>query len=332
MLKKILLFSLTLSLWLSLYGEKPREDDTLLAYNFAFSDCGDCVLNVDNPSIFTTSPFDPLTIMLATGASLTGSQCSNINPEAISQVWSYGDDITGTSVLHIYSQPGTYQVCVTYYVEANNEPLCSKTACSLLQIGTLSEDCDACNLNVASPSVSLASPFDPLTVVFTSGTSINASQCQVVSQIWSYGDGTTGSSNIHTYLEAGTYQVCLTYNAETNGHRLSCSEIACNSIQIGAGKNAISTIPANTSITNYPNPCTTSTTIEYQLKAEESVSLMVYDKSGRLVEALVQNERQTKGIHKQNFDTKHLPTGIYFYQLLTNTQHLSSGIIKTAAH
>ncbi|MGB1205518.1 MAG: T9SS type A sorting domain-containing protein [Chitinophagales bacterium] len=319
MFKNILSFSLTLFLCLnSLY---------------AFSDCGNCSVSLNNPFIAAVSPFDPLTVMLNTGgASIAGSDCVNLDHDDISQVWSYGDNTTGTSVLHTYPQPGTYQVCVTYYIQVNNTAPCTETTCSLLQVGTLSEDCDACDLSVTSPSVSLTSPFNPLTVVFTSGTSINASQCQAVSQILSYGDGQTGTSSIHTYSKAGTYQVCLTYNAETNGSGVPCSEIACSSIQIGTGKNNISTIEANATISNYPNPCTTSTIIEYQLAEDQNVSLMVYDKSGRLVKALVQNEKQTKGNYKQNFNTEQLPAGMYFYQLLTDTEQLSGKIVKTATH
>lgn len=69
---------------------------------------------------------------------------------------------------------------------------------------------------------------------------------------------------------------------------------------------------------NYPNPCNPSTTIRFQLLEREHVILKVFDLLGRDVATLVDGELHP-GDHSVVFDAKGLPSGIYFYQLKTNT-------------
>ena len=71
---------------------------------------------------------------------------------------------------------------------------------------------------------------------------------------------------------------------------------------------------------NYPNPFNPATMIEFTLERRESVSLTVYDLSGRLVRELVSNERLQAGVHRRTWDgrdTRGRPvaSGVYFWQL-----------------
>ncbi len=68
------------------------------------------------------------------------------------------------------------------------------------------------------------------------------------------------------------------------------------------------------SLSNYPNPFTSSTSITYTLDEEAHISLMVYDEMGRRVSTLV-NERQQPGAKTAQFDGSLLSGGIYFYRL-----------------
>jgi hypothetical protein len=67
-------------------------------------------------------------------------------------------------------------------------------------------------------------------------------------------------------------------------------------------------------LTNYPNPFSGITTIQFQTSSTESVSLDVFDPTGKKVSTLI-NEVLPSGIHKADFDGNLLPAGIYFYQL-----------------
>ncbi|MBI4721702.1 MAG: aryl-sulfate sulfotransferase [Candidatus Stahlbacteria bacterium] len=65
----------------------------------------------------------------------------------------------------------------------------------------------------------------------------------------------------------------------------------------------------------YPNPFTQRTTINYQLPSETTVSLKIYDITGRIVKTLVNGEKKA-GSYSVNFDANYLTTGIYFVKLV----------------
>ena len=68
---------------------------------------------------------------------------------------------------------------------------------------------------------------------------------------------------------------------------------------------------------NYPNPFNPSTTINYTLKNNVSVTLNVYDVLGREVATLV-NGRQSAGQHTAIFNGDRFASGIYIYSLTTS--------------
>ncbi|TRZ64810.1 T9SS C-terminal target domain-containing protein [bacterium] len=68
---------------------------------------------------------------------------------------------------------------------------------------------------------------------------------------------------------------------------------------------------------NYPNPFNPSTVINYSLPVNSNVSLKVYSSNGREIEQMV-NSKQTAGKYSVNFNAVNLPSGIYFYTLITD--------------
>lgn len=72
---------------------------------------------------------------------------------------------------------------------------------------------------------------------------------------------------------------------------------------------------------NFPNPFNSSTTIKFRIPQSEArgfVSLKVYDILGNEVATLV-NEYKTAEVYEIDFDSSRLTSGIYFYQLKTNS-------------
>ena len=68
---------------------------------------------------------------------------------------------------------------------------------------------------------------------------------------------------------------------------------------------------------NYPNPFNPTTTITYTLPESAYVDLTVYDRLGREVTNLI-NENQSSGTHSVEFNGSSLPSGIYFYRIKTS--------------
>ncbi|NOR44780.1 MAG: T9SS type A sorting domain-containing protein [Candidatus Delongbacteria bacterium] len=65
---------------------------------------------------------------------------------------------------------------------------------------------------------------------------------------------------------------------------------------------------------NYPNPFNPETVISYSLKNNVQVNLKVFNIAGREVCSLI-DQKQSKGLHKINFNGSNLVSGIYFYRL-----------------
>lgn len=67
-------------------------------------------------------------------------------------------------------------------------------------------------------------------------------------------------------------------------------------------------------LTNYPNPFSAITTIQFQTSSNAPVSLEVFDQTGKKVSTLI-DEILSSGIHQAEFDGSLAPGGMYFYQL-----------------
>ncbi len=72
---------------------------------------------------------------------------------------------------------------------------------------------------------------------------------------------------------------------------------------------------------NHPNPFNPTTTIQYQLSARSHVDLSVYDVIGRKVRAL-DSGFKNPGTYEAKFEGGDLPSGIYFYRLVTGAKVL----------
>lgn len=73
---------------------------------------------------------------------------------------------------------------------------------------------------------------------------------------------------------------------------------------------------------NYPNPFNPSTNISFGLPERSNVNIAVYDLLGRKV-ATVFSGSKARGFHTIQFDASALASGIYIYQLITNSGTIS---------
>ncbi len=83
----------------------------------------------------------------------------------------------------------------------------------------------------------------------------------------------------------------------------------------GVGEQTLNGLPEiNALDQNHPNPFNPSTSISFQLTANSSVTLKVYDVLGREVATLV-NEVLRPGAYTARWDGSSHPSGVYFYHL-----------------
>lgn len=74
---------------------------------------------------------------------------------------------------------------------------------------------------------------------------------------------------------------------------------------------------------NYPNPFNPVTKIQYDLRVDANVKIVVFNSAGKEVTQLI-NENKSAGSYSITFDGNRLNSGVYFYALYTN------GILQSA--
>jgi len=89
-----------------------------------------------------------------------------------------------------------------------------------------------------------------------------------------------------------------------------------NSSVVSSGERNTSVPRRFTLNQNYPNPFNPATTITFSLPEASDVELTVFDLNGRKVSTLI-NQPVQAGEHSVNFDASPLPSGVYFYKLVT---------------
>jgi len=78
---------------------------------------------------------------------------------------------------------------------------------------------------------------------------------------------------------------------------------------------------------NYPNPFTTQTTLQFNLKDNSNVSLKVYDEMGRLIRTIA-DEAMDAGEKKYLFNGSNLPPGIYYCTLKAGAYSETKRLLK----
>jgi len=116
------------------------------------------------------------------------------------------------------------------------------------------------------------------------------------------------------------YVYCLFFNSA--GYLFAGTGVGlCKSVEpvITSIDDSIKEIPQSFFLfQNYPNPFNPSTVISYQLLVGGSVMLKVYDILGNEVATLVNEEKQA-GRYEVEFNAASLTSGVYFYQLRTES-------------
>jgi hypothetical protein len=77
-------------------------------------------------------------------------------------------------------------------------------------------------------------------------------------------------------------------------------------------------VDKNLSLSCFPNPFNELTTIRYSLDKASSVSILIYDMTGKEVVTLMRNEVQASGNHQVQLNSKEFAPGVYSCVLKTN--------------
>lgn len=165
---------------------------------------------------------------------------------------------------------------------------------------------------------------------------------------WDFGDGFTSkkANPVHRYSKAGAYNFTLTVTSldgcdkafEGKVYVFDVKKKPSNNVQKKevkpqkapieqtASKQANENLPASiehiSTLRNYPNPFSTTTTIAFELTETTHVNVQVMDITGKLVRILA-NETLNSGEHKVAFDRDNLASGTYLINVVTDAQSVT---------
>ncbi len=77
---------------------------------------------------------------------------------------------------------------------------------------------------------------------------------------------------------------------------------------------------------NYPNPFNPVTKIPFQINKTSHVELKIFDNLGREIRSLL-NKKLQPGIYETEFDSKDLPSGVYYYKMISENFYESKRMI-----
>ncbi|MBK9104613.1 MAG: PKD domain-containing protein [Saprospiraceae bacterium] len=150
---------------------------------------------------------------------------STSSHDITSYQWNFGDGHSGdgSAPYHTYDSSGTYLVCLTI----TDNTGCVDDICHEVTVLPLPSECNA--------AFTWEQFTGTLQVDFTN---TSTSDHEIVSFQWNFGDGNTGdgANPTHTYLEPGTYLVCLIITNEAG-----CVSDVCHEVTVtapGSGCNA----------------------------------------------------------------------------------------------
>ena len=105
----------------------------------------------------------------------------------------------------------------------------------------------------------------------------------------------------------------------TPGNTHNGSYALVDDLSFGSCLAGIENISNNVTLESaYPNPASTICNIIYSIPVVSSVSIALYDLSGRKVMELLSNSNQTPGRYKLPVDVHALANGVYAYTITAN--------------
>ncbi|MCW3071859.1 MAG: repeat-containing protein [Bacteroidetes bacterium] len=242
--------------------------------------------------------------------------------------WDFGDGSNTNTVgntSHTYTSPGTYTVCLTVYETGGTYDSCQY--CSYVTIGAPAGPCDA-SFTVIQDSSNLYNYF-----VYNNTTSSSPT----MTYFWDFGDGTTSTLQYpsHTYPDTVSYYLCLTVADSTP--MIMCTSTYCDTIAAGRSSSGITVTVVNTAtgiseaaiastLENYPNPFSGSTTIHYSIAKDAIVELNVFDLLGNKI-ATIESGRRSSGNYSEVWNADNVAGGMYLLQMKVNNQVSTKKII-----
>jgi hypothetical protein len=115
----------------------------------------------------------------------------------------------------------------------------------------------------------------------------------------------------------------LAGNPRVYGGRIEMGALENQIIYVGIDEPEVQSVKSE--VWNYPNPFTTSTTIEYELQQPSTVQITIYNHLGKQIDVI--KNYQPQGLQKVIWSPGNLPDGIYYILLRAGNQTASGKMV-----
>ena len=174
------------------------------AQYFFTADFSICYNNNPCQPYFTFQQNQPLVVEFF-DASIGGGTARN---------WDFGDGTTSSLInpVHTYALPGLYNVTLTIGAQGTT---CYQSMTMAISVWGNTNGCQS------------AFTYYPDSSSLNNIQFINQSTGNIFSYFWDFGDGATSTEEnpAHTYVVAGTYNVCLTVQGDSNCFNKECQSV-----------------------------------------------------------------------------------------------------------
>lgn len=245
------------------------------------------------------------------------------DPNTYTYLWTFADGTTSTlqNPIHQFSYPYYYNVCLKT-TDSNG------IECNICRnVNVVNSNNSLCNaaFNIVKDTMNLNSYFAYIYYPNNYSTS------------WDFGDGTTSTLQypMHQYTGSGPYRLCLTVTGDS-----ACSDTYCDTLYAGRSSSGITFTVINpltrvpeknikySTLLNYPNPFSKTTTIVYSTEQNSTIELNVIDLLGKKI-ALLDSGNKTDGNHTIQWNAENVAPGIYLLQLKVNNEISTKKLIVT---
>lgn len=308
-----------------------------------------CVANADFDWLYQTTTG----VLILDDISTTNS-----NGVIISKTWTVdGIQYTGDQPTHIFTSPGTYNVCLEIFVINEYTGEC----CSDIVCKSVDAPIDWDNPCQMTSNFTYSCFTDDCIFRFNGFSNSNRN---VKHWYWDFGDGTTSNEQkpYHAYVAPGIYDVCLTIVGYDNngtccydkvcrtlnftgcngiGYPAICDPSASSGGGSGPGlapKQGSKTEGANANLLNMasdaigeisiaPNPTTGDARVSFALDQAQKVSLSLVNTLGQVEKQYFSNESFSQGPHSIRVDCGDLSPGTYFITFMSDGKVQTQAIV-----
>ncbi len=179
----------------------------------------------------------------------------------------------------------------------------------------------ATDLNVPKEAISVTS--NASVVLPNSTISVQDTNPAIITLVWTPTFADTGYHNFTITVKDDNSPI-FGANKDLYGVQVYSYQIYVPSAATG-----IANLATMGSLSVEPNPFSSQTVLQYDLANDNSLTINIYDVTGRLVQQVMNNANVSKGVHQQTLDLSVLPSGMYFLDVMNSeSQHSYAKLIK----